>query len=134
VATVPVYVAPGASLALGVKIIVNVAALYVSVPDISTLVVPLTRPPGLPGLSSVNAAGVIDAGSIASLKVTVTIWLSGTLVARFAGLVETTNGHVPTCPVFSSLHPLIKAAENKAAIAVIKIFLVFIFLSFRDSF
>jgi hypothetical protein len=104
------------------------------VPDISTRVVPFTRPPGLPGLSKVKAAGVIDAGSIASLKVTVTIWVNGTLVARFAGLVEITNGHNPICPTFSSLHPLIKAAENRAASAVIKIFFVFIFLSFRDSF
>jgi hypothetical protein len=127
-------VAPGASLALGVKIIVNVAASYVREPDISTRVDPLTRPPGLPGLSKVKAAGVIVAGSIASLNVTVTIWLSGTLVARFMGFVEITNGHVPTCPTFSSLQPLIKAAENRAAIAVIKIFFVFIFLRFRDSF
>src|SRR6478736_7818808 len=125
--------APGASLALGVIIIVKVAASYVSVPDISVRAVPLTRPPGLPGLSKVKAAGVIDAGSIASLKVTVTIWFSGTLVARFAGFVEITNGHVPIFPVFSSLHPLIKATEKRAASAVIKIFFVFIFLIVRDS-
>jgi hypothetical protein len=100
------------------------------VPDISVFD---SRPPGLPGLSKLKADPLIVAGFIASLKVTVTTPVKGTLVPRFAGFVDTTVGHFPIFSIFSSLHPLIKAAEQMAAIAVISIFFVFMYFKFEMS-
>jgi hypothetical protein len=125
VATVPVYVVLGFSFVLGTNVMVNVAASYVIEPDTWLLA---TRPAVSPGASTLSASGVIVAGFIASLKVTVIFPSSGTPAAEFAGVVDTTIGHTPMASMFWSLQPPKKAATKKAAIADIHIFFVFIIL------
>lgn len=78
----------------------------------------------------VKDAWVIVAGFIFSLKVAVIIWLRGTPVAAFTGLVDTTRGHTPTISTNSSfLHPAIKTTVTIAR--VVNNFFVFIFFVFK---
>ena len=59
-------------------------------PATTKVTVPVTATP--PGPVRVKVAGVMVAGSIASLKVAAIAWLTGTAVALFAGFVEITVG------------------------------------------
>jgi len=85
VVMVPVNVVLGGRLAAGVNVAVA----------LERTTAPETSPPEL---ATVKVAVLMVAGSIASLKVTVIIWVIGTQVARFAGFVEITVGaRNPVC-------------------------------------
>ena len=77
-------------------------------------------------------AVVIVAGFMASLNVTVITLLSATLVAPFAGSVDTTSGQTPsTCTKSSFLQPPKNAASDKAAhVASNSIFVFMILIVF----
>lgn len=66
---------------------------------------------------TVKDAWVIVAGFITLLKVAVITWLRGTPVARFAGTVDITMGHIPGISTkVSFLHPAIKTTDTNARV------------------
>jgi hypothetical protein len=73
-----------ARLAVGVNVAVLPMLAYVTSP--ATAVVP--------GPAKVNVIELIVAALIALLKVALTVSLSSTFIAKFAGIVETTVGFV----------------------------------------
>ena len=69
-------------------------------------------------------------GFILSLNVAEIIWLSGTPVARFVGIVVTTTGQTPLISTKSSFaHPEIKTTDAKAR--AVRNFLAFIIFKFK---
>jgi hypothetical protein len=71
-----------------------------------------------PAPCTIKEAWVIVAGFMASLKVTVIIWLSETPVASFAGVVDITIGHTPgTSTKVSFLHAANRNTDTIARVA-----------------
>lgn len=70
-----------------------------------------------PGPARVKVIELIVVGFIATLKLAVTNWVTGTPVARFAGFVEVTVGTMST--VCSRPHPDIAKVSRNAGIQVL---------------